>query len=337
MAHLIPADAVGENPLTLASRVLYSSAYWTDETTRSLNPMQYNYKLVNSQEGDEVETLTVRVDETSQEKRKIPTAQSLKAQTEHLPPVGTQARKSYEEFQLTLCPHGAGNQTWQQVTHETIDKMFVTIQKVPDSRILRCGVISNTRKHGANINKHYETMSCNLLALTLYCASTGTWSSNLSSLTRLSELKEGGCEIINMDMLSQQDIFYNFVAPLLSLAVLYMNPERYLTFHDVIRKNVFRSIQDAMAKAQKCGVWVSRRVVQSIQEGRIRQSDFKLCHGMEYSFFVAFMKLGHRNIQGKPFLGIGIGYKTIEDDGNATGDINENGVTVTSMVSNRPE
>jgi hypothetical protein len=333
-------DHVPLRPFTVAERVHHSSEFWSEQRARSLAPMVFNNEMKNAAVGATLRgSLVVQIDQASGDGRKIVDLHSLITYTGHLPAEGTSARKAYEEFQMSMCPHGPGQITWRQHSEDTLKMMYVAIQKTPDSRILKCGVLSNAKKHGANISRHYETMTSNLLSLILFCNATDTWSSNLVNLTKLEDLKQGSCAIMEpMSPQAQQDIFYNFVSPLLALAVEFMNPEESFTYLVTLKKSVKGSITDSIGKAQTNGVWVSHRVVARIQAGSINQSDSSLCQGVEFGFYNLMMKLGSSSIRNKAAFKRGDGYKLVEDDDIAINhDINENGVTLTSMVRNRPE
>jgi hypothetical protein len=325
--HLIPSDV----PYTIQERITHAKAFWTDEYTRGLDPCHHNRKTLDKAAGDTLDDMVMTIDRTQgQTGHLIASPFHLDLQTRHLPPEDSPAGKAYDEFQTTNCPY-PGFATWDELTSSTKDMLFATIQKFPDSRILNVGVLTR----GASITKHYKTMCQNLLALILFSAATNSWSSPISMLTNLTQMKNG--ELINsvLSKSQQMDAFYNFVNPLLGLAIVYMNPRNYMNYGKTLGVNIYRSITDVESKAMKWGVWVSARVVDRIEASDITRDDCNVCRGVEYGFYCAFQTFGIRQMRHNNIFALNKGYMTEEDEAVAGGDITSNGVRVSCQVLQR--
>jgi hypothetical protein len=297
-AHLIPVpiDPVGVNPYTQEERLVHSKLFWNRRTIASLDPRQFNEAAETVPIGGILHHMTMEVDRAQTHKiEKIANFMEIELQTNHLPPVGSAARKAHDEFQLSPCPF-PNYDTWQQLTTVVTDLIYVAVQKVPDNLILNTGTLAAYKLGAANIKKHYKTMSQNLLALILFQGATNSWWSPISKLESLRELQQGILEESLLSKIQQQDVFYHFVNPLLALAITYMNPKGYLNYEKTLSVSCHRSITDVAGKAKRYGVWVSKSVHDRIVAGDICMTDQNLCKGVEYSFYHLFQLLAVRQI-----------------------------------------
>jgi hypothetical protein len=327
-----------------SERLEHSRAHWTELEMRKLSPALHNSHVLLAEEKDKIDGLIMMRDETARAHvpaqpnhlSLIPTVQSLKMQTAHLPPIGSMARKAFVEFMNRKCPHsyGRGVVTWNAVREQAIESMYVVLFKWVHGQVHSSQCLHCPTKGAANIVGHYMNMHQNLLATILYCFATGTFNAPLKNLHTLFKMRDGLIKGIYMDSNQQQEAFYNFVCPLLCQAITYMNPRQSLGYMKVCRKSIKTSIEDVRAKINSYGIWVEKRVVLRIHyEHHLMGDSHALCKGVEYAFYKAWKKFGedHFMYELNPIEG----YLTQYDAKFAEYDIIENGVIIGCMVSGR--